>query len=1175
MPRFSTVLCSLSVIAWANLFIASDASAAPRADVDKDGVLDGVDNCPANPNGHQEDTDDDGDGDVCDRDTINPILEATLKGKSTDDLHASTPFYRLRFDGDAAIAFSAEDGMFSASNAGIGMPGANDSAVIVLTPQGVPSGLAKGYKRNGNPSVVQSTWQSAVAQDLYTAQKKPAVRLHTGTSANGAGLGFEIPMPQVTDGSDVAIDLALVLPAGRCLDTSEADAGAGVGRLTITDCAGGEKVRISSVGLAALGMETRLEDGPDFFGLQRLTEELNASKLGASVGPPDQVGSNFAGGKEAALVQKSYTLMENQADSALGHVRVTQIDASRYVLTLVADASFIARNRNTSSVLGIGIAISSLTPVDLGSEQTVYGRHGVGFDEEVDLVAEDVTIVFENSLGTFDGKPVDYSLWPNEGGTAAIEDSGAQQQTGLACAGCTMTLGGRSEIHFNGGGAGVGIGPGGRVGPAHPCLDPDIGDPINFAAGTGRCAEGLGIRAYLDAETLLIRGSMSGIAGAESDITIADLTVQLARDPNVTDQIALHGEVGVGCASDRGVRFSINPATSDILANVPCVLPDGCTAEDAGKAIDGCQPIPLSTPPATGICNLVARKVTLFGPASLINPEGTDLTLPAGVGVACGSRGGRCDIGPKSFNAATGTCEAPGTGDSALLSLIDGFYVALAAGGPANVEAISGRPLAFDDPQAVPPARHCFDKFLANDNEIGITVGPNTSVELSRCNVQNTQFGALQVANGGANEATVDNTPCPPLDGACRTPAQELACPDCKQGGKSFLAVSGAGISARTNIKVRQCVLGLDNETGEVTTGLNPFLPPLNVGPDLKAIGEVDGLTIAGRVASLGKAPIQLGLGPDNLLHPLVTLDISASNVAVETVSIALDNRDSTNADQSGINANDVCYSMGGGLCVSGEPLVATAEVDQEAAALDAAAAAMASSVEKPAGSEVQGPLKCYSSEPKGTPPSPIPVRVTDLFTGAVVNVDVLRPFNLCTPVNKDREGVPDPVSNLECYEIQGDDPPNVAVTVSTQFGTYDLGLINAKTLCVPAVTARGGGTLSDAEGALSHFICYLTSRASAEDIDVLLEDGFETKQTTVKGEPFMVCNAAQTNGAFADPDDDDDHLACYQISDAQGEPQFPGDVENVTDQFNLGGANLDIVRSRLLCERAKVVLVP
>lgn len=1174
MIRFSTMLCSLVVIAWANLFVASDTLAAPRADLDSDGVLDGVDNCPANPNGHQEDTDNDGGGDVCDRDTINPIIESTLKGKSADAFHASTPFYRMRVDSDAVIAFSTEDGMFSPPNGGIGMPGANDSAVIVLTPQGAPSGLAKGYKPNANPSVVQSTWQSAVAESLYTAKKKPPIRLHAGTSANGVGVGFEIPMAQVADGSDVEINLALDLPSGHCLDTSEADAGVGIGRLTITDCAGGETARISTVGVAASGMETRLEDGPDFFGIQRLMEELNASKLEASVGPPDQVGSNFAGGKEAPLVQESYTLMENQADAQLGQIRVTQIDPSRYILTLIAKDSFIAANRSTSSVLGIGIAISSLTPVELGVGQTVYGRHGVGFDEEVDLSAQDVTIVFENSLGTFDGQPVDYSLWPNQGGTAAIEDSGAQQQTGLGCAGCTMTLLGSSEIHFNAGGAGVGIGPGGRVGPAHPCL---TSDPVDFATGMGRCAEGLGIRARFVAETLLIRGSMSGIAGAEADIHVADLTVQLARDPNVTDQIALHGVVGVGCASDAGIRVSINPATSDILANVPVVLPNGCTAEDAGMGVAGCEPIPLSTPASTGICNLVARKVTLFGPASLSNPEGTDLTLPAGVGVGCGSRGGRCELGPKSLNAATGSCEAPGSGDTDL-SVIDGFYAAVSVGGPANVDPATGIPFAFDDPQAVPPARHCFDKFVANDNEVGITVGPNTYVELSRCNVQNTQFGALQVANGLANAATVANTsaagtPCPTLDGvSCRTPVEELACPECKKGGKSFLAVAGAGISASTHIKVRQCVLGLD-DYGNVTTGLNPVLPPLNVGPDLKAIGEPGGLTIAGRVASLGKAPIQVGQGPDNLLHPLVTLDISASNVAVETVSVALDNEDSPEADQSGINANDVCYSDGGGFCVSGAPLIATAESDQEAAALDATAASQASSVEKPAGGNVQGPFKCYSSEPKGTPPPPIPMTVTDLFTGAVANVEVLRPFELCNPANKDREGVPDPVSNLECYEIQGDDPAGTTVSVSTQFGTYTLGLVNAKTLCVPAVTDRGGGALTDAEEALSHFICYLTSRDSAENPDVLLEDGFEAKQTTVKGEPFMVCNAAETGGVIeADPDD---HLACYQIDDAQGEPRFPGDVANVTDRFNPTGASLDIVRSQFLCERAKVVLAP
>jgi len=518
--------------------------------------------------------------------------------------------------------------------------------------------------------------------------------------------------------------------------------------------------------------------------------------------------------------------------------------------------------------------------------------------------------------------------------------------------------------------------------------------------------------------------------------------------------------------------------------------------------------------------------------------------------------------------------------------MVDGFYVGLALGGPANVDAASGIPLAFDDPQAVPPAHHCFDKITISDNEIGVTVGPNTDLQLSRCSVENTQFGAILVANGGANIATVANTAAlgiscrPTLDGvACRTPAEELACPSCKQGGKSFLAVSGAGLSALTKITIKQCDIGLD-QLGNVSTGLNPALPDLNVDEDLKVIVEPNGLTIAGRSASLGKAPLQVALGADNILNKLVTWNISASNVAVQTVAFALDNRDSVNADLLGIDANDVCYSAGGGDCVSGAPLVATAETDLEALALDAMAASLASSVEKPAGGDVQGPFKCYSSEPRGTPPPPTSVRLEDLFTGSDVTVDLLRPFHLCTPVNKDREGVPDPVSNLQCYEIQGDQTPNVFATVSTQFGTHDLELVNAKTLCVPAVTVRGGGTLSDAEQVLSHFKCYLTSvqGEGSSGFGALLEDDFEAKDTTVNPVPFMVCNAVQAleTADLAALSDPKDHLACYLISDVLGEPQFAGDVATITDQFNPApaGQTLDVVRSRFLCERAKAVLV-
>ena len=82
-----------------------------------------------------------------------------------------------------------------------------------------------------------------------------------------------------------------------------------------------------------------------------------------------------------------------------------------------------------------------------------------------------------------------------------------------------------------------------------------------------------------------------------------------------------------------------------------------------------------------------------------------------------------------------------------------------------------------------------------------------------------------------------------------------------------------------------------------------------------------------------------------------------------------------------------------------------------------------------------------------------------------------------------------------------------------------------------------------------------MTSSDAGAEVEALLEDDFEAKQTRVKGAPFMVCNAAQTDGSPKGLSRiPEDHLACYQISDAQGEPQFAGDVENVTDQFNPTG---------------------
>src|SRR5262245_42993162 len=75
--------------------LAPPTSAQPATDVDADGVPDAVDDCPWNPNAHQEDGDGDGVGDVCDADTINPICEPIAAPGS--DHHARTPYLRMRY----------------------------------------------------------------------------------------------------------------------------------------------------------------------------------------------------------------------------------------------------------------------------------------------------------------------------------------------------------------------------------------------------------------------------------------------------------------------------------------------------------------------------------------------------------------------------------------------------------------------------------------------------------------------------------------------------------------------------------------------------------------------------------------------------------------------------------------------------------------------------------------------------------------------------------------------------------------------------------------------------------------------------------------------------------------------------------------------------------------------
>ncbi|MHC4428981.1 MAG: thrombospondin type 3 repeat-containing protein, partial [Planctomycetota bacterium] len=449
-------------------------------DADGDLIEGSVDNCPANPNGHQEDVDGDGVGDACDPNTLNPILEpTTLAGGG---FHQSTPFYRSALTADG-LRSSAESGLGGSPNGGIGVPGADVSGMVTLNPTGV-SGFSPAYAPVVSPPVVQTTWQSA-RFDKFEAGGAPPISAHAASFANGSALGYQIDLSTISAGTDASIVHDLVLPAGWTLDCTQLGGSdpctlpvTGTGKLTIKDGSGTPTLRLGAAVATAFGNPTTLEDnGISWFGQTRLAEELQATPTTASApGPADEVGSNFYGGIHAPLVQSEYNLDENMSDSDLGTTTVSAGTSGpgSFVVAITAPAAFIDRNRDTSVAGSIGWNVSSLTAVDLSAAgANVYGAHHVVFDEEAVVTNANVTLTMGGTLGTFDGSPPPYSLMPNGGGTAARQDAASQQQTSLGFAGSQVDLSGSSTIDFPDGGAGVWISSGPRVGPNDPCIASD------------------------------------------------------------------------------------------------------------------------------------------------------------------------------------------------------------------------------------------------------------------------------------------------------------------------------------------------------------------------------------------------------------------------------------------------------------------------------------------------------------------------------------------------------------------------------------------------------------------------------------------------------------------------------------------------------------------------------
>lgn len=114
--------------------------------------------------------------------------------------------------------------------------------------------------------------------------------------------------------------------------------------------------------------------------------------------------------------------------------------------------------------------------------------------------------------------------------------------------------------------------------------------------------------------------------------------------------------------------------------------------------------------------------------------------------------------------------------------------------------------------------------------------------------------------------------------------------------------------------------------------------------------------------------------------------------------------------------------------------------------------------------------FKCYRvGRTQGTPqfPAGIQVTVEDQFTQSEL-YDVKKPTRLCTPVDKNDEGIKNSDDHLMCYGVKraAGQPRHVPVTgiyVNNQFGPEQLDTVRETDLCVPSVkTDLGPAVVSE-----------------------------------------------------------------------------------------------------------------
>src|SRR4029077_13341021 len=184
----------------------------------------------------------------------------------------------------------------------------------------------------------------------------------------------------------------------------------------------------------------------------------------------------------------------------------------------------------------------------------------------------------------------------------------------------------------------------------------------------------------------------------------------------------------------------------------------------------------------------------------------------------------------------------------------------------------------------------------------------------------------------------------------------------------------------------------------------------------------------------------------------------------------------------------------------------------------------------------------CYKAKLTGFTPLPS-VHLVDEFEDVTVAATAAR--RLCTPANKDNEGVSDTSTPLEsCFTREAVQPPAHTRTTTDQYGSLSLTTGKPELLLVPTAKSLTSSPPAPDENTIgvNHYKCYRArvtpgTPAFPRGKQASIVDQFNTpaKLFDVK-KPRHLCNPVSKNGEAVK--DANAHLVCYQVKGAKGQPK-------------------------------------